>query len=278
MKQYLHDKRLLNASHYGVDTKKSCKKKWFFCAPQRGNNYTDLQNKPKSAGTVESIFWGLIGLSLKTSYEAGTYCFGYIFQIKKFFTDIPALNMINICLARLIIMIKLPLKRVSLLLQLGLLLWSDLLYWGGKLLRGKAARITSFFFTGSVFNSAGALLLVDGTGAITLPDLYIVGDPISKMAGLVVVILVLILVQKNAGSRPPRKRPPRKKRDRTKEKLAALDEAERLRRELKENNGRPKGACSCQDNKPIGLIPTLMEKTTSEQRWRWIKKIIQSFL
>ena len=133
-------------------------------------------------------------------------------------------------------------------------------------MRGKAARITSFFFTGSVFNSAGALLLVDGTGAITLPDLYIVGDPISKMAGLVVVILVLILVQKNAGSRPPRKRPPRKKRDRTKEKLAALDEAERLRRELKENNGRPKGACSCQDNKPIGLIPTLMEKTTSEQR------------
>lgn len=124
----------------------------------------------------------------------------------------------------------------------------------------------------------GGLIHLDGPEYITFPWALFVVDPISGAAGLAIAFLALLLVQKKANSRPPRRRPPRKKRDKNKERLAALEEAERLRRELKENNGRPKGACPCGDNKPSGLIPLLFEKTTREQRWKIIRKIIESIV
>jgi hypothetical protein len=113
--------------------------------------------------------------------------------------------------------------------------------------------------------------------ALTLPETLYIGDPISTAAGLVMVVITLILVQKKADSKPPRSRPPRRKRDKTREKLAALEEAERLRQELKKN-GRPEGACDCgsPNPKPVGLWPTLTEHTSPKTRWKILMAIIRS--
>ena len=85
------------------------------------------------------------------------------------------------------------------------------------------------FIAGGVFFT-NAVDAVDSF-TLTLPETLFIVDPISTAAGLVMVVITLVLVQKKADSKPPRQRPPRRKRNKTPEKVVTLEEARRLRDE-----------------------------------------------